>query len=38
MTNFLHDIVSHYPSKAAIYEIGKSQGGELIKNIFPFLS
>ncbi|CAF4706666.1 unnamed protein product [Rotaria socialis] len=27
MTNFLHDITSRYPSKAILYEVGKSQGG-----------
>ncbi|CAF1151172.1 unnamed protein product [Rotaria sordida] len=27
MTNFLHDTVIRYPSKAALYEIGKTHGG-----------
>ena len=27
MTRFLHNIASHYPTKAALYEIGKTEGG-----------
>jgi hypothetical protein len=27
MTRFLHDIATHYRTKAALYEIGKTEGG-----------
>ena len=28
ITNFLHNIVAIYPTKAAVFDIGKTEGGE----------
>jgi len=28
MTRFLYDIAFRYPTKAALYEIGKTEGGK----------
>jgi hypothetical protein len=29
MTRFLHEIAARYPTKSALYEIGKTEGGKM---------
>jgi hypothetical protein len=31
MTRFLHEMAARYPTKSALYEIGKTAGGNLMK-------